>query len=184
MMDYELEHNIFIITAEFIKTGIIQFDAIGDDLTAETFNITVNKVNLSEYIEADIGVINPEDERTIGNNISIVDIDKAQAFFSISDVLYSDLSIKYAITQGNNELFVQTFTYYQNTENNDFTLTLPQLSPGTYKVSFIFYGDSNYNSFNIEKEFIIVKSIPTHEITEQHTDFNAFSFFIYCDARC
>lgn len=179
MMDYEFENNIFTITAEFIKTGIIQFDAIGDDLTAETFNITVNKVNLSEYIEADIGVINPEDERTIGNNISIVDIDKAQAFFSISDVLYSDLSIKYAITQGNNELFVQTFTYYQDTENNDFTLTLPQLSSGTYKVSFIFYGDSNYNSFNIEKKFIIVKPIPTHTITDQYTAFKDMQFFIY-----
>ena len=179
MMDYKFENNIFTITAEFIKTGIIQFDAIGDDLTSETFNITVNKVNLSEYIKVDIGVINPEDERTIGNNISIVDIDKAQAFFSISDVLYSDLSIKYAITQGNNELSVQTFTYYQDTENNDFTLTVPNLTPGQYQLEFIFTGDNSYYAFDKIINFEILKATPTHEIVNQYTSFKGHRFFIY-----
>lgn len=179
MLDFNLENNIFTITAEFLQAGTIQFNAIGNDLTSETFNITVNKVNLTNYIETNIGVHEPEDESTVDDTISTVDIDKAQVFFTISNVLYSDLSIKYAIKQGNNELSTQTFTYYKNTENNDFTLLIPTLSPGTYKIVFIYYGDNNYINFNVEKEFTIAKTTPTHNITSQHTTFKDMQFFIY-----
>lgn len=179
MLDFSLENNIFTITAEFLQAGTIQFNAIGNDLTSETFNITVNKVNLTNYIETNIGVHEPEDESTVDDTISTVDIDKAQVFFTISNVLYSDLSIKYVIKQGNNELSTQTFTYYQNTQNNNFILSIPTLSPGTYKIVFIYYGDNNYINFNVEKEFTIAKSTPTHSITSQHTAFKDMQFFIY-----
>lgn len=179
MLDFNLENNIFTITAEFLQAGTIQFNAIGNDLTSETFNITVNKVNLTNYIETNIGVHEPEDESTVDDTISTVDIDRAQVFFTISNVLYSDLSIKYVIKQGNNELSTQTFTYYKNTENNDFTLLIPTLSPGTYKIVFIYYGDNNYINFNVEKEFTIAKTTPTHSITSQHTAFKDMQFFIY-----
>lgn len=179
VLDIEKVNDIFTVTAEFKKAGTIQFNAIGDDLTTEPFTINVTKHNLLPDIEYNIAVSSPQDERSVDNSIAIIDIPNSEVLFNIDNTIYSDLSIKYIIKQGNEQLHTQTFTYYQDIENNDFTLTIPQLPSGEYTIEFIYFGDENYINFNTEKSFTILKNTPQHNINDKYTAFKDTEFFVY-----
>ena len=62
---------------------------------------------------------------------------------------------------------------------NNFTLTVPNLTPGQYQLEFIFTGDNNYYAFDKITNFEILKATPTHEIVNQYTNFKGHRFFIY-----
>lgn len=173
------ENNIFIIDATFIKAGNISFNAIDDSLSEETLSIQVNKINLEPYLEALVYAPYAEDPNTDNNQIGYIDIDKIAVSFNINTELYSNLSITYKIMQGNNQLHTQSFTYKMDESENNFTLTVPNLTPGQYQLEFIFTGDNNYYAFDKITNFEILKATPTHEIVNQYTNFKGHRFFIY-----
>lgn len=173
------ENNIFIIDATFTKGGNISFNAIDDSLSEEALSIQVNKINLEPYLEALVYAPYAEDPNTDDNQIAYVDVDKIAVSFNINTELYSNLSITYKITQGNNQLHTQSFTYKMDESENNFTLTVPNLTSGQYQLEFIFTGDNNYYAFDKITNFEIFKAIPTHEIVNQYTSFKGHRFFIY-----
>lgn len=173
------ENNIFIIDATFTNGGNISFNAIDDSLSEETLSIQVNKINLEPYLEALVYAPYAEDPNTDDNQIAYIDMDKIAVSFNINTELYSNLSITYKITQGNNQLHTQSFTYNMDESENNFTLTVPNLTPGQYQLEFIFTGDNSYYAFDKITNFEILKAIPTHEIVNQYTSFKGHRFFIY-----
>lgn len=173
------ENNIFIIDATFTNGGNISFNAIDDSLSEETLSIQVNKINLEPYLEALVYAPYAEDPNTDDNQIAYVDVDKIAVSFNINTELYSNLSITYKITQGNNQLHTQSFTYNMDESENNFTLTVPNLTSGQYQLEFIFTGDNNYYAFDKITNFEIFKATPTHEIINQYTSFKGHRFFIY-----
>lgn len=173
------ENNIFIIDATFTKAGNISFNAIDDSLSEETLSIQVNKINLEPYLEALVYAPYAEDPNTDDNQIAYIDMDKIAVSFNIDTELYSNLSITYKIKQGNNQLHTQSFTYNMDESENNFTLTVPNLTSGQYQLEFIFTGDNNYYAFDKITNFEIFKTTPTHEITDQYTAFKDMQFFIY-----
>lgn len=173
------ENNIFIIDATFTNGGNISFNAIDDSLSEETLSIQVNKINLEPYLEALVYAPYAEDPNTDDNQIAYIDMDKIAVSFNINTELYSNLSITYKITQGNNQLHTQSFTYKMDESENNFTLTVPNLTSGQYQLEFIFTGDNNYYAFDKITNFEIFKAIPTHEIVNQYTSFKGHRFFIY-----
>ena len=173
------ENNIFIIDATFTNGGNISFNAVDDSLSEETLSIQVNKINLEPYLEALVYAPYAEDPNTDDNQIAYIDMDKIAVSFNINTELYSNLSITYKITQGNNQLHTQSFTYKMDESENNFTLTVPNLTPGQYQLEFIFTGDNSYYAFDKITNFEIFKAIPTHEIVNQYTSFKGHRFFIY-----
>lgn len=173
------ENNIFIIDATFTKAGNISFNAVDDSLSEETLSIQVNKINLEPYLEALVYAPYAEDPNTDDNQIAYIDMDKIAVSFNINTELYSNLSITYKIKQGNNQLHTQSFTYNMDESENNFTLTVPNLTPGQYQLEFVFTGDNNYYAFDKITNFEIFKAIPTHEIVNQYTSFKGHRFFIY-----
>lgn len=173
------ENNIFIIDATFTNGGNISFNAIDDSLSEETLSIQVNKINLEPYLEALVYAPYAEDPNTDDNQIAYIDMDKIAVSFNINTELYSNLSITYKIKQGNNQLHTQSFTYNMDESENNFTLTVPNLTPGQYQLEFVFTGDNNYYAFDKITNFEISKAVPTHKIVNQYTSFKGHRFFIY-----
>ena len=168
-----------LLDATFTKGGNISFNAIDDSLSEEALSIQVNKINLEPYLETLVYAPYAESPNTDDNQIAYVDVDKIAVSFNINTELYSNLSITYKVKQRNNQLHTQLFTYNMDESENNFTLTVPNLTPGQYQLEFIFTGDNSYYAFDKITNFEIFKATPTHEIVNQYTSFKGHRFFIY-----
>lgn len=164
--------NIFTVDAVFSMAGDISFDIIDDQLYRETLSIRVGKADISNYINASIFVENPQSSSTSGANISLLDTDSISVSFDVDTVLYSDLSINCSITQENNEIWNQLFTYSRSQSGAKIIpVNLSNATPGEYQLDFNFTGNNNYNTFNKTINFKILTNISTHEITQKYTNF-------------
>lgn len=185
MNSYEKDNGIFTIDATFIKAGYINFE-INSEEDSESFVIIVNKGNLEpsiiieKYTPYTEEVIDADTQQTVilhknyveeVNECQYDEIDNIHIQLLIED-LYDDIDITYEFNE-----YSETYTY----NGQDKYFTIPDVKPGEYTVSFSYYSNSNsnYNSFSVSTNFTILKSNPTHQISEQFTAFKDINFFIY-----
>lgn len=172
------QNDIFIINADFIQNGNINFTINNDD-EDENFTITVSKATIDAEIiieetipsggtyisyDEDTG----ESEEIIADlhqevsEFEYININNIQVYFNIETPLYDDITIIYSID--NNE--VETYS----TSAEDKVLTIPSsFTPGQHTMTFSYYANSNsnYNSFSFSKTFTILKSTPTYKLINQ-----------------
>lgn len=186
------EGNKFIIDATFIKAGNVGFTIHTEDEEIP-FTITVNKGTLNPSILIEKitpngqtqTIYNPDteqEETIITNSIEEVtqcyydEVDKINISLIFDEPLIENINVIYSFD--NQDIETYTFT----TEENDKTFLIPNNTiSGVYNLSFTYTAGNNnsYNSFQVTDTFTILKSIPTHEITDQYTAFKNLQFFIY-----
>ena len=172
------ENDIFIINADFIQNGNINF-TIHDENNTENFIISVSKTNIDATITIDETIPNgttytsynedteESEEITMDlhqevSEFEYININNIQVYFNIETQLYEDITIIYSID--NNE--VETYS----TSVEDKILTIPSsFTPGQHTMTFSYYANSNsnYNSFSFSKTFTILKSTPTYKLINQ-----------------
>lgn len=155
IINIEKENNIFMITGYFYKAGLINFKVVDEDSSFETFNIQVNKVDLSNNINTALYYDDNENQIPYGEQ------NRAAFTFSISDIeLYSDFYINFLVYNDTNELVYNSQFTYGRFEYEASQLRINSLLPGNYQAIFSFNGDNNYESFSETINFAIIKSTP------------------------
>ena len=191
-------NNKFYVDVTCIQAGNISFTINTEDESIP-FTITVNKGTLHPSILIQKitpngqtqTIYNPdtdeEEEITVDlieevNECIYSEVDTIKVFLLFDDEIVEDINVTYVFNNTN----IETYTFVKekvsteevdenasdtpvNDETEDKHFSIPNLSPNTYTLSFIFNGSVNYNAFNISDTFTILRAEPTHQITDNYS---------------
>lgn len=168
----ERNNNIFNVHIVSNETGPINFSVNSDNIK-EFFTLTINKIDISQYINANI-ILNDE----VVDTLSMTDINHAIVRIEKATSIDENLEITYGFKDDTSFYLDNVFQW--NASLTSIDKPLPNgLHIGDFLINLTSAESNHYLPFTIDIPLTIIKGEPDIDIDETHTAFNDFNFFVY-----